>query len=772
MKGTPFYSGEYDKREGPASDRVNLWPLAYYRAPALSVLWPLGEFSDDRFAIRPLFSMYRDDKNAPWHEYNSLFGLFSVNTQYHSQMFFPLYYYRDRPEGDDIFLSLLYAQGPDWTALPPLLSCWDDDGRSGRLLLGLGGWDDNRSWAFPLYFQDSADDTFLSLLYAQGRGWTALPPLLSCWDDDGGSGRILLGLGGWDDNRSWAFPLFYQDNDEGAFLSLLYAQSHGWTAIPPLLSRWDDDGGSGRILLGLGGWDDKRSWAFPLFYRNAATDTLVTPLWASQGGRWSAIPPLLSWQSRDPGTGDTSLYLLGGLAGFEPDADWFAPIYFRNRESGDFFSLLYAQGRDWSAIPPLLSWWNDDGSGRALLGLGGWDDNRSWAFPLFFRDKSDGTFLSLLYAQSHGWTTIPPLLSAWNDKGDGIALLGLAGWGNEESWLLPLWYRNRFGLLTPIWGRMHDGDTIRTYWFTPLVGTREGRTTGSWFFPLWNTRRYSDGRYDDSFLFLGGRRGGGPPNRISSVWFFPLFSEEFNPKLAPLRAEMDAPRAASREFYHVVERSTRWDNTTRKREKEWVIAPVVDAATEKSHYLLGLGGAEHDVALGGFRWNFSRLPTTSKDSPLARFMNPGRAPHVQTPSQATAMPTNAVARYVSEDSSWFFPLWWHETMRGVMFDLPSGTKSLDARIETFSALLFLYDWRQESVPEEGHDYVRRRVLWRLYHYEKLNGDESTDIFPAITYDRRKDGYSKFSFLWRLFRYESDPKKGTSLDILFLPLMRP
>jgi len=80
--------------------------------------------------------------------------------------------------------------------------------------------------------------------------------------------------------------------------------------------------------------------------------------------------------------------------------------------------------------------------------------------------------------------------------------------------------------------------------------------------------------------------------------------------------------------------------------------------------------------------------------------------------------------------------------------------------------------RVETVPEENHDYARRRVLWRLYHYERLNGDESTDVFPAITYDRRKDGYRKFSFLWRLFRYERDPEKGTSLDVLFLPLRRP
>ena len=32
----------------------HLWPLVYYRDPALSVLWPIGEKTDEHFAIRPL----------------------------------------------------------------------------------------------------------------------------------------------------------------------------------------------------------------------------------------------------------------------------------------------------------------------------------------------------------------------------------------------------------------------------------------------------------------------------------------------------------------------------------------------------------------------------------------------------------------------------------------------------------------------------------------------------------------------------------------------
>ena len=42
----------------------------------------------------------------------------------------------------------------------------------------------------------------------------------------------------------------------------------------------------------------------------------------------------------------------------------------------------------------------------------------------------------------------------------------------------------------------------------------------------------------------------------------------------------------------------------------------------------------------------------------------------------------------------------------------------------------------------------------------------------IGIDSKKNGYRKVSLLWRLFRYEDDPDKGFSLDILFLPICRP
>lgn len=879
MKGTPFYTGEYKTREGPASDRVNLWPIAYYRNPALSVLWPIGEFSDDRFAIRPIFSMYRDGEGEPWHEFNWLGGLVSFDTESHRHMafpafwgpdyfnVFPLYWSGFDPRSGDnhnaLFPLWIWSRDGDETMLfcPwPLVArftgprenrfavfpLWDhrrdpsDPGRySDRFGLFLAGnlrdGASHTHWAVPFYYaKDEAGtggDRFVSLPWAaMGDDWRAIPLLLSAWSPDGERGRILLGLGGWEGPERWAFPIFYHNAETGelvaplcyrnphtgVFLSPLWASKEGaWRCIPPLLSWWSPKDGSGRALLGLAGWDDARSWAIPLYYRDAASDTLVTPLWAHQGARWSAVPPLLSWRSLDPATGESSLYLLGGLAGATPKAHWFAPLYFRDEAKDRFYSLLYASGRDWRAIPPLLSWWNADGSGRALLGFAGWNaDGSHWIFPLYHRDAENGKFVSLLYAQGRKWRGIPPLLTAWNDRGDfvsplyaqtadgclvppllswwdqdgGRALLGLGGWEPDKSWLFPLWYRDGESFLTPLAGRFGDGTR---YWCTPLLGTRSGSvagSTGSWLFPLWDLEWNhrpddSDYGYDHRFLLLGGASGGRRFDDRSSVWFWPLFSDETNPRIDALRAEMDAPRAPDREFFRQETRiDWRYDVRPRTATTNLVDAPVRDAAREESEFLLGLGGSERRVALNGDAWRLAeKFGGAPAEGPLARFVDPNgiRSAAISAKAGAPGAPagirpasTNAVARYVSEDSDWLFPLWSHERTRGVMFELPSGEKSLDAELETFSALLFLYDYRRETVPEEGHDYARRRVLWRLYHYERLNGDESTDVFPAITWDRRKDGYRKFSFLWRLFRYERDPGKGTSLDLFFLPLRRP
>jgi hypothetical protein len=71
-----------------------------------------------------------------------------------------------------------------------------------------------------------------------------------------------------------------------------------------------------------------------------------------------------------------------------------------------------------------------------------------------------------------------------------------------------------------------------------------------------------------------------------------------------------------------------------------------------------------------------------------------------------------------------------------------------------------------------NEYDLHSVLWRLWHWEEENCNVALDVFPGFTYDSKTNGYSKTSFLWRFFRYENDPEKGTSADFLFIPIMRP
>lgn len=116
--------------------------------------------------------------------------------------------------------------------------------------------------------------------------------------------------------------------------------------------------------------------------------------------------------------------------------------------------------------------------------------------------------------------------------------------------------------------------------------------------------------------------------------------------------------------------------------------------------------------------------------------------------------------------SGLFPLWNYECL--------SSTTGRWSRASG-SLLLALFDYKHETgrMPPNTtpHDYSRWRVLFGLYHHERLNGTTSIDLFPAITIDRDTAvDTRKISFLWRLFRYERAPGRR-AVDLLFLPVWR-
>ena len=257
------------------------------------------------------------------------------------------------------------------------------------------------------------------------------------------------------------------------------------------------------------------------------------------------------------------------------------------------------------------------------------------------------------------------------------------------------------------------------YWYplTPLAGVLTGAHSGGWLFPLFH---HSACQTNDTFstrvLLLGynafSRHDWKEGNRqTKSCGFSPFFSHT---------VDISASHNP---------KSGKANAETNRRDRQWLVCYAHE---------------RHATAVS-----------------LTNVACAVQAPH-NTPSEDVGL------RSVSHG---LFPFWRHETAVKTRLD---GTP-LNFRDES-SLLLALFDTRHDTVAakdgkEEALDYKRRRVLWRLWHYEKRNGDVSVDIFPGITYDTRADGFSKTSLLWRLYRYERHPGGGVDLDLLFLPLSR-
>ena len=112
-----------------------------------------------------------------------------------------------------------------------------------------------------------------------------------------------------------------------------------------------------------------------------------------------------------------------------------------------------------------------------------------------------------------------------------------------------------------------------------------------------------------------------------------------------------------------------------------------------------------------------------------------------------------------------------ENSRTVKFDAKSREKLSDEE-NGESGIFCNFFWHSKHEASKGHEYDMKSILWRFWHYEKLNGDVTVDSFPFFTYDSKTNGYSKTSLCWRLFRNEYDPKTNKrSVDFLFVPVWR-
>jgi len=772
----------------------HIWPLAgnyshkdgYYRF----MFWPLG------------------------HQWSDMDGKERGDT------LFPLYF-REKDQNSSVFLSLPWsagreADGSNWQLMPPVFYHSADKNESKFLSLlysrkesasGTNGW----SLLLPLYYSEHAgrEKMWASLLggvakSGENSSWFALP-LLTGGSSGPNSGSVWalgpLAHRSWtaDASSDHVLPLYYRSSgkDGSTFVSIPWssgadAKGNSWQLCPllyfrekssernvlmtPLYSQGDSDAGKTRWRTTV-----------PLFYeRTTATDKLFATLVGgyhsdSECKNW-LIYPLLSGGRRTETGGD--LWLAAPLLHAQWDKDYFShhvlPLYYWNGQDKTFVSPLAAKwngddGKRYTAVPPLLSMYETDGKSSSLWSLGGlarysWGDEPSsrYLFPLFYSEPQDGTFVSPVFAK---WQTsdgrnsylIPPMLS-WLTKGDKSSDLWVAGplahFGRGdhagEEHIFPLYYRNsKEGTFASVFFARYKNGNRSTTLFPPLLS---GYST--------------DGKDLDITALLGLFHNNWEPDAAQrDGYLFPLYYYEHKKFYTPLIG---------------------WNNETDGF--FYPLTPLVGVkkGSHSGGWLFPLFSHDRDKSSGNidgtFLWGrYWRKGTRSGSGifPLYGYWNDGSPSDTSSGKYGEygktfiSLPAcwyknkvelqgvkNGRAVVVNRRKNGFFPLWSY----GKRDDPGAKKENVDG-----SLLFLVYDYKRDVTPknksQDGQDeYVRARILWRLWHYERSNDDVSVDIFPSITYDRKSDKFKKVSFLWRFFRYERS-ENGKKLDILFLPLMR-
>ena len=427
------------------------------------------------------------------------------------------------------------------------------------------------------------------------------------------------------------------------------------------------------------------------------------------------------------------------------------------------FPLVWAEWADWGScwntVWPLYYYESFPKSDRhstsdqsefwALCYLSGWNRRRGeWQdhrfLPFYVWDRGD--FYSLPYSSYEE-----------NDMKKTRILAGLAGCntatndGYAASWVFPFYYHDAKKLVTPLFGK--NGDAM-------------------WMFPLW----YCD---EDSFVTpIYGRSG-------DADWIFPLVYRDRDSFVTPIYG-----KAGDDEWFipfYVRDEDSFWSIPYGR------YAKAHNGGTTNTYFMTGLCGLRAGGTEGGWvlpiydrkkyadydekaAWiDSEELPTTKSFSTgdyRAYFLlsDDDRKIRGRKHDKWNRVATNryeiAASRKVGNH---LFAN--REEMRRVLFDIETRKKVSDKENGSISFLMFLYNYTRKADRMGGNAYTQHRVLWRLWDWEEKNGDVSLDVFPGFTYDSKTNGYTKTSFLWRFFRYENDPEKGTSADFLFIPVWR-
>jgi hypothetical protein len=467
LKSTPISiwdddkgSDEYHKAIGPPENRVNAWPLLYYREPALSVLWPLIAVTDEGSAFIPFYEYSKPKEElraGSIHQWLPSLATFNNQEDYWRV----LNVVRKQGQGEDYLNALpLYYQDfkENWTLFIPFF------------------YKDEKNFYSPIFAK--GPDYFSLLLVLFNHNYTGtyssyhvLWPIFSVWfgaDQGDGSRYPMSGFK--------LFPLVYHSKNRGESF---------WNIGILLLNLWISPGETqGNYLWPLGSWGSEGLQQWNYFF----------PFWS-----WES-EPIYSDDNKPPSK-EVKSHFLQIFYRYYKSAEqtyysilW--PFYHHNTKTNEFIHAL---------IPAFYYRAKTSESGKTLadkllvtpFGGASWGEDR-WTLdilgPLYIdsRDK-DGTYRSILWPFYHysnqTSSFIHALIPAFyysaktsvsgKPGGDKVLITPLGGgaWGEEKRTInvLGLLYidsQSKLGrytsVLWPLFVSYQHKDGHKTQWLLPL----------------------------------------------------------------------------------------------------------------------------------------------------------------------------------------------------------------------------------------------------------------------------------------------------------------
>lgn len=423
MKSAPLWEGEYEKAYGPPEDRVNLWPLLYYRKPALSLLWPFIAITDEGHAVIPFYE-YR---NGPGElrigtVHQAIPALIVSNSE--EEYFRAVNVVNDRKDQFFTVFPLFFRNGEEkWWLIVPLFY-HDERGFWSPLVTW---FKKTKGFLGPLFFHSKESEWDPARTYfpfpilglwrgARENGWIGFPFVYWNRKTDGSTLNVGVALfdrrtSGGDRSIHYLFPLGGHVRESGTIWNYLIPfwwskteESRSCFVSLPYIHQRRGEDSWGHVFLNLYTWSRedetfRQGVVWPLFRREkspAESMNTLFPLWYSRTkeGRSTFVSlPYLRF-AREHST-FTNLLLLAYLS-YDKDDSRYASILFpivhrfsNPKASGHAVFPLYLWKRSVEGVETFLS---------PLMSIRADGSLFNFAGPVFHYSRREaGQFLSVVW---------------------------------------------------------------------------------------------------------------------------------------------------------------------------------------------------------------------------------------------------------------------------------------------------------------------------------------------------------------------------------------